>query len=72
MKNGAEIILDQKWHELVDLLKKGSKRRDGVVLTRHNCAFLCERLRTAVDIAPVIEATHALISKTLVEWKEKS
>ena len=63
---------DAEWFRL--MVKITSSKEDGIVLTQRETSLLWSKLKTAVDVAPVVEtlmnAMHDMVTKTLADWKE--
>jgi hypothetical protein len=63
--------LEEDFKKACDQLRAGAEC-DGTRLSRNDCQILIMRLKTSVDISPMVTMLHELIGKTLAVWKEKT
>lgn len=59
-------IFEEDFHDLIQKIKIGS-RCGGIMLSARECDLLTIRLKSSIDLLPVID----LLSKTLNRWKEE-
>lgn len=66
-----EQFLDSEFDAAVEKIRRGAEDETGIYLTHGECAILLLKLRSSVDIFPVVEALHSLLGRTLTVWRTK-
>lgn len=67
----SEQFLDSEFNAAVEKIRRGAEEETGIYLTHGECAILLLKLRSSVDIFPVVEALHSLLGRTLTVWRDK-
>ena len=67
----AEQFLDAEFAAAVEKVRRGADEETGVYLSHGECAIVLLKLRSSVDIFPVVEALHSLLGRTLTVWRNK-
>jgi hypothetical protein len=66
-----EQFLDSEFNAVVEKVRRGAEEETGIYLSHGECAILLLKLRSSVDIFPVVEALHSLLGRTLMVWRTK-
>lgn len=67
----SEQFLDSEFNAAVEKIRRGADEETGIYLKHGECAILLLKLRSSVDIFPVVEALHSLLGRTLTAWGNK-
>lgn len=60
--------LDEEIAKLIKRIRDGEKT-DGIQLTKSDCNLLITHLQCCVNIVPLVEALHGIITQTVIDWK---
>jgi hypothetical protein len=68
MSKAARLLMEDSFRAGVGLLQYGADN-GGIFIGEAECKVLCDRLRTSVDLGPLVEVLADLVNQTLVAWK---
>lgn len=62
--------IDEDWHTIGRILETAVKNGMGVNLNEQETRLLLMKLRSSVDIEPLVVLFHDIVMHTLATWKE--
>jgi len=68
MSKAARLLMEDSFRSAVGLLQYGADN-GGIFIGEAECKVLCDRLRTSVDLGPLVETLAELVNQTLVTWR---
>jgi hypothetical protein len=66
----AKLILEEEYSEAAKVIAFGAENGGYFVSQRH-CQALVQRLKTSVDLGPLVEIFAELVHTTLLPWKSE-
>jgi hypothetical protein len=67
MSKAARLLMED-FNTAVGVIQLGAEN-GGIFVGEAECRALCDRLRTSVDLGPLVETLAELVNQTLVTWK---
>lgn len=64
----AQSFLDDEIRRLIGRIREGGKE-EGLAMSQSDCKLMMIYLRCCVNIVPLVEALHNVITQTIVDWK---